>query len=161
LYTQAEIARGLYDNLLSIRTELAPWVTSKVSDIEALDGKFGAQQAELQTLYMAVSESYQRIHYDSGELVAEERTRLTEAVKDVEMLVAKLEYEINALVGRVLDVEDGVAHLEAQVEDVERRADEVKAVLETESWPHWFVRTLTGIGTGPNITRGPSQGGNL
>lgn len=159
LGAQAELARSLYTTLLSMHRDLAPWVSSKVAAVEALDETYGAQQAELQALYLAVSEAYQRSHHDSGELVAEERARLTEAVKDVEVLVAKLEYEINALVGRVLDVEDGVAHFEAQVEDVERRADELKAVLETESWPHWFVRTLTGIGTGPNITRGASQKG--
>lgn len=159
LQMQAELACNLYEHLLSIQTELAPWVTAKIADVAVLDTKFGAQQAELQAVYMAVSEAYHRIHHGSGELVAEERSRLTEAVKDVEVLVAKLEYEINALVERVLDVEDGVAHFEAQVEDVERRAEELKAVLETESWPHWFVRTLTGIGTGPNITRGPSQRG--
>lgn len=156
---QAELARSLYTTLLSLHQDLAPWVLSKVAAVEALDETYGFQQAELQALYLAVSEAYQRSHHDSDELVAEERARLTEAVKDVEVLVAKLEYEINALVGRVLDVEDGVAHFEAQVEDVERRADELKAVLETESWPHWFVRTLTGIGTGPNITRGSSQRG--
>lgn len=156
---QAELARSLYTTLLSLHQDLAPWVSSKVAAVEALDETYGFQQAELQALYLAVSEAYQRSHHDSDELVAEERARLTEAVKDVEVLVAKLEYEINALVGRVLDVEDGVAHFEAQVEDVERRADELKAVLETESWPHWFVRTLTGIGTGPNITRGSSQRG--
>ncbi|KAK1752537.1 protein STB2 [Echria macrotheca] len=159
LRARAEQAQILFDRIQSIRTEVAPWVTSRLSDAEALDEAFGAQQTELQNLYLAVSEAYQRIHHDTGELVAEERGRLTEAVKDVEILVAKLEYEINALVGRVLDVEDGVSHFEAQVEDLEKRADELKAVLETESWPHWFVRTLTGIGTGPNITRGPSQRG--
>ena len=106
-----------------------------------------------------MDEAYQRAQHGSGELVAEERGRLAEAVKDVEMMAAKLEYEIGALVSRVNEVEDGVAHFEAQVEDVERRAEELREVLETESWVHWFVRTVTGIGTGPNITRGvPAQG---
>lgn len=89
-------------------------------------------------------------------MLSEERAGLAEAVKDVEVLVAKLEYQINALVSKVKDVEDGVAQFEVQVEEVERRAAELKSVLETESWFHWFVRTLTGIGTGPNITK---QGG--
>ena len=53
----------------------------------------------------------------------------------------------------VHDVEDGIQSFERQVEDVERRAEELKVQLETESWLHWFVRTLTGVGTGPNITR--------
>jgi len=57
----------------------------------------------------------------------------------------------------VQDVEDGVAQFEGQVEDVERRADELKNQLEMESWLHWAVRTLTGIGTGPNITQGSAR----
>ncbi|KAK3393842.1 hypothetical protein B0H63DRAFT_555152 [Podospora didyma] len=161
LQTQTELAHSLYGRLLAMQTELVPWVASKLSGVELLDDTFGAQQSDLQSLYLAVNDAYQRIRHNSGDLVAEERSRLAEAIKEVEVLVAKLEYEINALVGRVRDVEDGVSQFEAQVADVERRADELKAVLETESWLHWAVRTLTGIGTGPNITRGPSQSGDL
>ena len=157
---EAELARSLYDRLLAMQLDLSPWVTAKLTNIEALDETFSAQQSDLQSLYLAVREAYQRIQHNSGELVAEERARLAEAVKDVEVLVAKLEYEIGALVGRVEDVEDGVEQFEAQVADLEKRADELKAVLETESWPHWFVRTLTGIGTGPNITRGEATLGD-
>lgn len=159
LQSQAELAYDLYSRLQSIQTDLAPWVTRKLAGVRALDQTFGAQQAELQALCAAASETYERVRHSSSETVAEERARLAEAVKDVEVLVAKLEYEIGALVSRVNEVEDGVANFAAQVEDVERRADELKAVLETESWLHWFVRTVTGIGTGPNITRGPSQKG--
>jgi uncharacterized protein YlxW (UPF0749 family) len=157
LPTQTELAYTLYSRLELIQTDLAPWVSAKLADAEAVDRTFGAQGAEVQAMYKAVSETYQRIRHSSSGLVAEERARLAEAVKDLEVLVAKLEYEIGALVSRVNEVEDGVASFEAQVEDLERRADELKAVLETESWLHWFVRTVTGIGTGPNITRGPSQ----
>ncbi|KAK5657043.1 hypothetical protein OQA88_3569 [Cercophora sp. LCS_1] len=159
LQAEAELARNIYDRLQSLQTGLKPWVDGKLSDFESLDNTYGTLQAELQNLYMAVNDAYQHTHHDSEDLVAEERSRLTEAIKEVEVLVAKLEYEINAVVGRVLDLEDGIVHFEAQVEDVEKRADELKSVLETESWPHWFVRTLTGIGTGPNITRGPSRRG--
>ncbi|KAL2018559.1 hypothetical protein VTK56DRAFT_601 [Thermocarpiscus australiensis] len=159
LQSQAELAYSLYRHLQLMRTELAPWAAGKVSGVAALEQMFAAQQAELQALHMAANEAYQRTRHSSSEVLAEERARLAEAVKDVEVLVAKLEYEIGALVSRVNEVEDGVAQFEAQVEDVERRAEELKAVLETESWLHWFVRTLTGIGTGPNITKGSSQRG--
>jgi len=50
-----------------------------------------------------------------------------------------------------------VVNFETQVEDMERRADELKAELETETWLHWAVRTLTGIGTGPQITQGSKE----
>ncbi|KAH8883662.1 hypothetical protein GQ53DRAFT_427388 [Thozetella sp. PMI_491] len=150
----AEVARNLYTQLASLQADLGPWAGSRVAAVEALDENLTQQVSDVQSIYLALSEAYQRIKHGSGELLGEERAVLTEAVKDVDALVARLEYEISALVGRVQDVEEGVANFEAQVEDVERRAEELKAVLETESWLHWFVRTLTGIGTGPNITRG-------
>jgi hypothetical protein len=154
LRSQAELAYSLYTHLQRIQTGLGPWVSSKLSAVAALDQTLGGQQTELQALHDEAEEAYQRARHSSGETVAEERARLAEAVKDVEVLAAKLEYEIGALVSRVNEVEDGVAHFAAQVEDVERRAEELQGVLETESWVHWFVRTVTGIGTGPNITRG-------
>jgi hypothetical protein len=157
LQPQAELACYLYGRLQLIHTDIAPWVSNKVSDVSALDQTFDAQQAELQRLHSAAEEAYERVRLGGSEFVAEERGRLGEAVKEVEMLAAKLEYEIGALVSRVDEVEDGIAQFEAQVEDVERRAEELKRVLETESWLHWFVRTLTGIGTGPNITRGSAS----
>jgi hypothetical protein len=56
----------------------------------------------------------------------------------------------------VVDVEDGIVTFERQVEDMENRAEALKAQLETEGWLHWMFRTVTGIGTGPDITRSPS-----
>ncbi|KAK3488636.1 hypothetical protein B0T13DRAFT_406293 [Neurospora crassa] len=152
--TQAELARSLYAHLSALQSDLSPWVSSKLFSVEKLDETFTQQQHELQSLYLHVSDAYQRIRHSGEEIVGEERHRLNEAVKDVEVLVAKLEYEIGALVDKVQDVEDGVERFEAQVADVERRAEELKNVLETETWFHWFMRTLTGIGTGPNITQG-------
>jgi hypothetical protein len=160
LRAQAELSYNLYSRLQQIQTHLAPWTSAKLCNVAALDQTLESQQTELQALHDAVDEAYQRARHSSGELLAggEERARLAEAVKDVEVAAAKLEYEIGALVGRVGEVEDGLAHFEAQVGDVERRAEELREVLETESWVHWFVRTVTGIGTGPNITRGVTPG---
>jgi hypothetical protein len=59
-----------------------------------------------------------------------------EAIKDIEVLGAKLEYEINALVSKVQDVEDGTAQFERMVEELEGRADELEVQLSTESWMH-------------------------
>ena len=163
--TQAELARSFFAHLSTPQSDLSPWVSSKLSSVENLDEIFTRQQHDLQLLYLHVSDAYQRNKHSGEEIVGEERHRLNAAVKDVEVLVAKLEYEIGALVDKVQDVEDGVERFEAQVADVERRAEELKTVLETETWFHWFVRTLTGIGTGPNITQGtpamrrPVEGG--
>jgi hypothetical protein len=156
-YASAELARSLYTSIASLQLDISPWVSSKLSAVEALDDTYTRQQESLQTVYYQLSDAYQRLKHGSSEMLAEERAQLAEAVKDVEVLVAKLEYEINALLSKVKDVEDGVAGFEKQVEDVEARAAELKTVLETESWLHWAVRTLTGIGTGPNITQGTAR----
>ncbi|KAL1839868.1 hypothetical protein VTJ49DRAFT_1054 [Mycothermus thermophilus] len=151
---QAEISHRLFTHLQRLQSSLGPWVRSRVCAVSSLSQIIDAQHSEAQALHSAADEACARAQHGAREVVTEERARLAEAVKDVEVLAAKLEYEIGALVSRVAEVEDGVRQFEAQVEDVERRADELKRVLETESWLHWFMRTLTGIGTGPNITRG-------
>lgn len=148
-----ELTQALYTHILTLQRTVTPWVSTQLSSVEALEDAFAQQQETLQQAYYTFSDEHQRIQQNSAEMVAEERGRVTEAVKDVEMQVAKLEYEIAALQGKVEDVEDGVAGFEKSVVEVEKRAEELKAQLEEESWVHWFVRRLTGIGTGPNITR--------
>lgn len=148
----AELTQSLYTHIFTLRRTVSPWVSAKVSSVEALEETFSQQQDTLQQAYYAFSDEHQRIKQNSAEMIAEERGRVTEAVKDVEVQVAKLEYEIAALLSKVEDVEDGVEGFERNVVDVEKRAEELKMQLEVESWLHWFVRRVTGIGTGPNIT---------
>ncbi len=155
LSSKAEIARQLHHQILTLRQEVSPWVGENLAALEALSDVYGQQQEDLQNRYYQLSDAYQRAKQTGQEILAEERARATEAVKDVEVLVAKLEYEINALDSKVQDAEDGVRQFELQVNEMEKRAEELKIQLETESWPHWFVRCVTGVGTGPNITRGP------
>lgn len=149
----AGVAQKLYMNILEVKQTIEPWVNSKIAAIENIEEHYAKQQNELEILYYQLTDAYQRTKQSSQELIAGERADVTEAAKEVEVLVAKLDYEINTLLSRVEDVEDGVAQFEIQVDQVEKRAEELKAQLETESWLHWAVRTLTGIGTGPNITQ--------
>jgi hypothetical protein len=149
----AENFRHLYEKVLDLQENIGPWVETKVESINALDDQAARDQDGFQTLYYQLSESYQVIKQSSQDILGDERSHVTEAIKDIEVLGAKLEYEINALVSKVQDVEDGVAQFERQVDDLESRADELETHLNTESWPHWIVRSVTGIGTGPpNIT---------
>ncbi|PKS08271.1 hypothetical protein jhhlp_005214 [Lomentospora prolificans] len=148
-----ELARSLNQKILDIKRDIEPWAAQNIKAVEALDGRFSRNQEDLQTLAAQLAEVCRNVSQAAAELVAEERSSLTKGLKEVEMLLARLEYEMNTLVSKVEDVEDSVIAYERQVEDVERRVEELKIQLETESWLHWFVRTLTGIGTGPNITR--------
>lgn len=149
----AEAASHLNHLIEEIVRDVGPWVENKIEAVEFLNERYGKDKAELQTVYHQLNEACQRVRYNSDELLSEQRENLTESVKEIEVLLARLEYEINGLDQKVHDVEDSIQSFERQVDHVESRAAELKVTLETESWPHWFVRTLTGIGTGPNITR--------
>jgi hypothetical protein len=148
----AESLRHLYEKVVDIQDEIGPWVERKVVDIGKLDEKAAGDQEEFQALFYQLTELHQAAKQNAQDTISSQRTEAIEAIKDVEVLGAKLEYEINALVSKVQDVEDGVSQFERQVVDLETRADELEMHLKTESWAHWLVRSITGIGTGPNIT---------
>ncbi|PHH73112.1 hypothetical protein CDD82_5656 [Ophiocordyceps australis] len=133
---------------------IGPWVEDKVKAIEALNERYARDTGELQELYQQMSEACNSVRHSSDDLLASQRATLTESVKEVEVLVARLEYEMDNLDSKVRDVDDGIENFKRLVEGVEERAEELKTQLETESWLHWLVRTMTGVGTGPNVTRG-------
>ena len=148
-----ELNKALYTNIQQLTGHVQPWTQAKVKAVEEMDDRLGKEQEDLNNLYQQYSEACQRIQQTSSDVVAEDKSLMTENVKEIETLVARLDYEINSLVQRVEDIEDGVRQFEGHVEDVEKRAVHLKTQLETESFLHFVVRTLTGIGTGPNITR--------
>ncbi|TWU71600.1 hypothetical protein ED733_003154 [Metarhizium rileyi] len=149
----AEAASHLNHLIEEIVKDTGPWAECKIKAVELLNERYGQDKTDLQGMYHRLNEAYQRNRYNSDELLGEQRENLTESVKEIDVFLARLDYEINGLAQKVNDVEDSIQNFDRQVEHVESRVAELKVTLETESWPHWLVRTLTGIGTGPNITR--------
>ena len=147
-----EDSKRLYEKLGILLDEISPWVESKVHAIEALDGQAGQDQEWLQSCFYERSSSYQATKQQAQDILGDERSHVTEAIKDIEVLGAKLEYEINSLVSKVHDVEDGVTQFERHVDELEARATELEDQFNNESWTHWFVRSITGIGTAPMST---------
>ncbi|CAM1504475.1 Fc.00g020660.m01.CDS01 [Cosmosporella sp. VM-42] len=154
----SEIAHHFNHQIDDITNGIEPWVSEKLKAVEHLNSCYSQDNEALQALYQQLNEASQRVQMSSDELLAEQREHMTENVKELEVLGARLDYEINALLGKVMDVEDGIVSFERQVDDMEKRAADLKVQLETEGWLHWLVRTVTGIGTGPNITRLTHQG---
>jgi hypothetical protein len=148
-----ESLKHLFGKVSDLRDRIGPWVEQKVNGIDELDAQAARDQEGLQSLFFQLSESYQTVKQSSHDVLGDERGHVTEAIKEIEILGAKLEYEINELISKVQDVEDGVSQFGKQVDDLEMRAQELETHLNTESWAHWAVRSITGIGTGPNITR--------
>lgn len=147
----AEYLKRLYSRVSRLEQVLGGWVGTTVKCVDNMDVQASRDQEELQTLYYQLSQAYQSVKQSSEGILSEERSHMTEAIKDIEALGAKAEYEIDALVSKVEDVEDGVRQFEVQVDDVEVRAAELEIQLKAESWLHWAVRSITGIGTGPVI----------
>ncbi|RDW87649.1 hypothetical protein BP5796_03343 [Coleophoma crateriformis] len=145
----SEDFRHLYESVSRVKDNVGAWIEQKVAGVEALDEQAAQDLEDLQSLYYKLTETYQAIKQSSQDTLLEERSHITEAVKDIDMLGAKLEYEINALVSKVQDAEDGVSQFERQVDDLEIRADELETQLRKESWLHYVVRSVTGIGSGP------------
>jgi hypothetical protein len=148
----AEDARRARTKLLELETVVGDWVSSEVAGIQNLDELIDLDQEELNGLYYPRLEEYQSLRAKSKEMLQNERAELSEAVKEIEVLGAKLEYEINALRSKVEDVEDGVSEFERQVLSVEDRVTELERDMRPkESWIHWFVRLTLGVGNPPTV----------
>jgi hypothetical protein len=68
---------------------------------------------------------YSALQSATSTLTQQERHLLSDAVKEVETLKAKLEYEIQALQSKVEDVEGAVSEFEGQVKWTEGRVTEL------------------------------------
>lgn len=96
---------------------------------------------DLNGIYYQHFEEYQTLQATSTDLVARERTQLNEAMRSIDMLGQKLDYELDSLQARMQEVEESVEDFEKRVLDIETS---VKAlVVEPEvRQPVWYERVL-------------------
>ncbi|KAL1894060.1 hypothetical protein Cpir12675_003844 [Ceratocystis pirilliformis] len=152
-----ELARVFCSDAQKIKYDLEPWAQQQFAALGNVEERFIRENQEILALHNRVSDGYDNMALSSGEIMAKQRTAFTEEIKEIETLFARLDYEIQGLTGKVADVEEGVEVFERQVSRLEEKAEELRIQLETESWIHWLVRTVTGIGTGPNILQAVDQ----
>jgi hypothetical protein len=142
--------KNLYDKLSTLAATDAKWTREAIADVDQLDAQASADTQELDTLYLARLDEYHSMRDEAHEIVSRDRLQLQDAIRELETLGAKLDYEIKSLRSRVDDVEDGVVEFERQVGDVEdrvRRLEDERG--RKEGWMRWGVRMLTGIGKAP------------
>ncbi|KAL2797186.1 hypothetical protein BJX66DRAFT_114156 [Aspergillus keveii] len=120
-----------------------PWVEDQVSSVDKLNRTLYETHEKLNSSYLEQFEMYQRAREQSSDVLAGEHSGLTEQMKRVEMLGAKLDYELHALESKVEDVEAGLGEFERHVDDIELR---IKALVRGEeersncSWWSWLSR---------------------
>ena len=124
-------------------TQVASWVEQKVNDVQDYEQHTNSDQARLDLIYHQKFDEYNALRDASDDLLSEERSNLTETIKDLEILGAKLEYELSALESKVEEVETGVADFERQVLQVEARAEALDEPGEAKgSWVGWFLKMV-------------------
>ncbi|KAG5289450.1 Sin3p binding protein [Histoplasma ohiense] len=124
----------------ALRSAIAPWVEKQVSAVEFIDARAQARLDELNTVYHEKIEDFRALQVHTTDLVAVEGSALMESSKKVELLGAKLDYELNALQSRIEEVEVGLNDYERHIVGIENRVrDLVKDETQKakESWFSW------------------------
>lgn len=131
--------------LENLKDQVSLWVQRRVDHVSDFDSQTARDHESLDNLYRQKLEEYHSLQGASDDLLAEEKTSLTERAKDVDTLGAKLEYELSVLQSKVEDVESGVAEFERYIIELEKRAEELDAgACEKGSWPRWALNWLIG-----------------
>ena len=132
-------AQHLERKLHSLEKLESSWVESKVTQIEAFDQQCGRTQSKMDEIYHQKHRENQELRAIFEELMAQKKSLLADAIKDVETLDAKLEYELQALQSKVEDVENGIDELERHILQVEAKAAELdEGNEERVSWFRWL-----------------------
>ncbi|RMZ76802.1 hypothetical protein DV737_g4636, partial [Chaetothyriales sp. CBS 132003] len=126
--------------ILRLQQGLIPFAETKVADVDSLDESARQHLDELSSLYSERSEEYQTLRATSSDLVDRETAMLTEALRRVEVLASKLDYELNALQSRLQEVEDGIGEFERSVQVVEARVREL--TQHADKADGWWKRLL-------------------
>lgn len=129
--------------LQKLRLVDGPSMERKVDEVMALDKQFTQDHELIVEMYHAKLEEYNSLREATDDLLSEERATLTDCLKGVETLGAKLEYELNALQSKIEDMENGVADFERQVEQLETRAEELNEKKQ-DSWLSWCNQLFSG-----------------
>ena len=138
--TRALHSQRLNATLTDLQQTESHWVTRRVANIEEIDNHRGRDQEVLEVMYRQKAEEHEALKEASDALLEEEKRGVAEAVKDIETLAAKLEYELTTLESKVEDVENAVGEFERQVEMVEGRAEDLSVEDgKRSSWVRWVL----------------------
>lgn len=127
----------------NIEINTVPWVESQVSSVDRMNQILHETHEQLGSKYLERFELYQQVREQSSDLLAGEHSQLTEDMKRVEMLGAKLDYELQALESKVEDVETGLGEFERHVDDIDMRVKGLvrgEAEKQNSSWLSWLSR---------------------
>jgi chromosome segregation ATPase len=127
--TLASDVRMFSSKIEELSYHTVPWVERQVNSVDELNRKLYESHENINSIYLDQAEKYQRMRERSSELLTEEHTYLVDTMKRVEMMGAKLDYELNVLESKVEDVESGLGEFERHVLELETR---MKGLIKNE-----------------------------
>lgn len=145
--TRASDARLFCSRVLDLDQNTVPWVEKQVETVDGLNEILYERHENINSVYLERLADYQQSRECYGDILTDEHTYLMDHTKRVELLGAKLDYELNVLGSKIEEVETGVGEFERHVTEMETR---VKTLIEGEkekqstSWLAWVSR-LTGF----------------
>lgn len=134
--------------ILQLSQNTVPWVERQVNAVERLNQILYERHEEIDAIYYERLGAYQKVRERSSDLLTDEHSYLMDSMKRVELLSAKLDYELNVLESRVEDVESGLAEFERHVIEIEMRIKAIRGEQQKQSGS-WFSRLgrLAGLPT--------------
>ena len=142
---QSARLHDLQKMLAKLNDEQVPFLSQYLGYIRSLDDLAAQDTERLSQLTEPLDAEHSHLSGHSQEVMKIEKERLEEAMKDVETLQARLEYEIEALRGKVEDVQNAVTEFEGQVGFVEDRVEELwrgarrqSVGSQSNSWFGWM-----------------------
>lgn len=127
--TLASDVRIFSSKIEELSHHTVPWVEKQVKSVDELNRKLYESQENINSIYLDQVEKYQQMRERSSELLTEEHNYLVDTMKRVEMMGAKLDYELDILESKVEDVESGLGEFERHVVELETR---MKGLIKNE-----------------------------
>ena len=140
----ASEGRIFSSRILELSQHTAPWVERQVDSVDGLNQVLYDRHEELNSVYLERFANYQRLRERSSDILLDEHHHLADGVKRVELLGAKLDYELHVLESKVEDMEAGLSDFDRHIVNVETR---IKALVKGEkqhdtSWTAWIARSM-------------------
>ncbi|KAL6245870.1 hypothetical protein RBB50_007023 [Rhinocladiella similis] len=131
----------------TIHQMLIPFTESRVAHVEALDHAAHQNLEHLHELYYHRLDEYQTLQATSSDVVSHEKSGLTESLRRIEMLGAKMDYELDSLQSRLQEVEDGVNDFERNVVAIEDKVKQLIGQQENPASVPWIQRIFNLVGS--------------
>lgn len=131
----------LGSKLFNLERGLIPFAEDRLQKVEYISQEAQGELEELNGIYYQHFEEYQMLQATSTDLVARERTQLNEAMRSIDMLGQKLDYELDSLQARMQEVEESVEDFEKRVVDIETSVRALVVEPEVRQ-PFWYERIL-------------------